>query len=102
MTYLLYPHALSVLEINNLFEKGIKTNSLSFSMSLGISLNLVEHGKNIGEIIRALNIGDGHPGAASGTVVCKSKPEMERRKKEIIERSMNCGYHRSSFLIVRR
>ncbi|MDI6703504.1 MAG: hypothetical protein QME40_02365 [bacterium] len=87
LAYLLYPNALSVLEINNLFEKGIKTNNLSFSMSLGINLNsIMKHRKNIGEIMRTLNMGDGHPGAASGRIICKSKPEMLRMKKEIIDK----------------
>ncbi len=86
LTYLLYPDALAVLEINSLFERGIKTNSLGFSMSLSLNLNLVEHRRNIGEIMRTLNIGDGHPGAASGRIVCRSKPEMLKKKREIMDK----------------
>jgi Flp pilus assembly CpaF family ATPase len=35
--------------------------------------------------MRTLNIGDGHPGAAAGTVHCKSKQEMLKKKKELLE-----------------
>jgi hypothetical protein len=34
--------------------------------------------------MRTLNIGDGHPGAAAGTVRCSSKQEMLKKKKEIL------------------
>jgi hypothetical protein len=54
-------------------------------MSLSIKGNRKERTKNIGEIMRTLNIGDGHPGAAAGTVRCKSKQEMVKRKKGLLE-----------------
>jgi hypothetical protein len=53
-------------------------------MSLSIHGNKPHHAKNIGEIMRTLNIGDGHPGAAAGTVRCRSKLEMLKKKKEIL------------------
>jgi len=53
-------------------------------MSLSIHGNRQNGMKNIGEIMRALNIGDGHPGAAAGTIRCRSKQEMLRKKKEIL------------------
>jgi hypothetical protein len=53
-------------------------------MSLSINGNRGGHTKNIGEIMRMLNIGDGHPGAASGTVRCGSKQEMLKKKKEML------------------
>ena len=53
-------------------------------MSLSIKANQQMRGKNIGEIMRTLNIGDGHPGAAAGTVRCQSKQEMLRKKKEYL------------------
>ena len=34
--------------------------------------------------MRLLNMGDGHPGAAAGTIRCKSKQEMLRKKTEIL------------------
>jgi len=57
---------------------------LSFSLSLALNLNKREHRKDVGEIMRSLNIGDGHKGAAGGTVYCTSKAEMLRKKGEII------------------
>jgi hypothetical protein len=74
------------LEVYSLLEQGVKSNHLGVSMSLSIKANRQKGRKNVGEIMRILNIGDGHPGAAAGTVRCKSKQEMLRRKKEILNR----------------
>ena len=35
--------------------------------------------------MRTLNIGDGHPGAAAGTVRCASKQEMLKKKEGFVE-----------------
>ncbi|MGA2463257.1 MAG: hypothetical protein ABSH06_02760 [Thermodesulfobacteriota bacterium] len=84
LAFLIYPEALGVLEVYNLMDQGVKSNNLGFSMSLSINGNRPTHTKNIGEIMRTLNIGDGHPGAAAGTVRCSSKQEMLKKKKEIL------------------
>jgi oligoribonuclease NrnB/cAMP/cGMP phosphodiesterase (DHH superfamily) len=86
LSFLIYPETLGVLEVYNLMDhKGVKSNHLGFSMSLSINGNRQGTAKNIGEIMRILKIGDGHPGAASGTVRCKSKQEMLKKKKELLE-----------------
>ncbi len=86
LSFLIHPEALGVLEVYNLTDhQGVKSNHLGLSMSLSINGNRQDQGKNIGEIMRTLNIGDGHPGAAAGTVHCKSKQEMLKRKKELLE-----------------
>ncbi|MCX8116920.1 MAG: hypothetical protein N3G78_03170 [Desulfobacterota bacterium] len=84
LALLLYPEAKGILEVYNLIEQRVKTNHLGFSMSLSIHGNR-DGKKNIGEIMRTLNIGDGHPGAAAGQVRCRSKQEMLKRKKEILD-----------------
>ncbi|MBD3289261.1 hypothetical protein GF337_10690 [candidate division KSB1 bacterium] len=84
LAYLLYPRALSVLEVNSLYKRGVKSNDIAISMSLSINLNNNEHPKDVGEIMRELNIGDGHAGAAAGTVYCDSKNEMLKRKEQIL------------------
>jgi oligoribonuclease NrnB/cAMP/cGMP phosphodiesterase (DHH superfamily) len=84
--FILYPDARAVLLVTSNYAGGKKTNDLNFSMSLSFLMNTVEHGKDIGEIMRELNIGDGHPGAAGGRIDCQSKDEMLRVKKETIER----------------
>ena len=84
LAFLIYPEALGVLEVYNLMDQGVKSNNLGFSMSLSINGNRPNQKKNIGEIMRTLNIGDGHPGAAAGTVRCRSKQEMLKKKKEIL------------------
>jgi len=89
LAFLLYPEALGVLEVYNLMDLGVKSNHLGFSMSLSIHGNRQNPSKNIGEIMRTLNIGDGHPGAAAGTTRCKSKQEMLKKKKEILNQIFN-------------
>jgi len=86
LAYLLYPEALAVLDIKNLFTRGIKSNDLSFSLSLSLNLNYKEHAKEVGEIMRELNIGDGHKGAAAGKVMCTSKNEMLKQKQYVMDR----------------
>ncbi len=85
LAFLIYPEALGVLEVYNLMDyQGVKSNHLGLSMSLSINGNRQGQSKNIGEIMRTLNIGDGHPGAAAGQVRCNSKQEMVRKKKEML------------------
>jgi len=84
LAFLLYPEAKAVLEIKNIFRNGVKSTDLSISMSLGISLSNVEHSKDVGEIMRELNIGDGHRGAGAGTVFCSSKAEMLKEKDRLL------------------
>jgi oligoribonuclease NrnB/cAMP/cGMP phosphodiesterase (DHH superfamily) len=84
LAFLIYPDALGVLEVYNLLDQGVKSNHMGFSMSLSINGNRQNQNKNIGEIMRTLNIGDGHPGAASGTVRCSSKQEMLKKKRETL------------------
>ena len=87
LAFLIYPEALGVLEVYSLTDhQGVKSNHLGLSMSLSIHGNREDRGKNIGEIMRTLNIGDGHPGAAAGTVRCQSKQEMLKKKKELLDR----------------
>lgn len=84
--FILYPESQAALLVMNGFVRGRKTNDLSFSMSLSFLMNRREHGKDIGEIMRSLNIGDGHPGAGAGRVHCRSKDEMMKVKEETINR----------------
>ncbi len=84
LAFLIYPESLAVLEVYNLLEHGVKSNHLGVSMSLSIKANQQDGKQNIGEIMRTLNIGDGHPGAAAGTIRCKSKQEMLKKKKELL------------------
>ena len=78
--------ALAVLMVGNQFQGGRKTTVLTLSMSLSFLMNAREHHKDIGEIMRELNIGDGHPGAAGGRIDCRGKDEMQKVKKETIEK----------------
>jgi len=84
LAYIAFPEALAVIEFKNHFNRGVKTNNLAFSMSLSLNLAKEEHSKDVGEIMRLLNMGDGHAGAAAGRVSCASKPEMLKTKDKII------------------
>jgi hypothetical protein len=85
LAFLIYPEALGVLEVYNLTDhQGVKSNHIGVSMSLSINGNRQGQNKNVGEIMRTLNIGDGHPGAAAGTVHCRSKQEMLNKKRELL------------------
>jgi len=85
LAQLLAPDALAVLEVNSIFQRQVKTNDLSFSASLTIAGTKHPLAWDLGEIMRELNIGSGHKGAASGTVRSSSKPEMLRAKKRTLQ-----------------
>jgi hypothetical protein len=86
LSFLLHPSALAVLTLNPLFKGGVKTNDFSVSLSLSMNLTGREHGKDAGEIMRMLDIGDGHAGAAAGIVRNETKEEMERSKERTLSK----------------
>jgi len=55
-------------------------------MSLSPSLELASSEKDVGEIMRSLNMGDGHRGAGAGRTQCKSKAEMVKQKEQILQK----------------
>ena len=85
LAQLLAPRALAVLEVNSLFNREVKTNDLGFSMSLTIAGGQEAVRRDLGEIMRALNIGSGHAGAASGTLRSGSREEMLRGKERTLQ-----------------
>jgi oligoribonuclease NrnB/cAMP/cGMP phosphodiesterase (DHH superfamily) len=84
LAFLLYPQAAAVLEIHPLYDRGIKTTNLGFSISLSFTRKNEGHKKDLGEIMRELNMGDGHQGAAGGTLYADSKAEMLKKKQEVL------------------
>ncbi|MCU0639908.1 MAG: hypothetical protein MUF59_08570 [Candidatus Krumholzibacteria bacterium] len=84
LAYILHPGALGAAVLSPVFRGGTKTNDISVSISLSMNMTGREHAKDMGEIMRLLNIGDGHPGAAAGTVHCDSKDAMLRAKKKLL------------------
>lgn len=85
LAFLLYPQAAAVLEIHPLYDRGIKTTNLGFAIALSFTVNNDEHKKDVGEIMRELNMGDGHRGAAAGTLYADSKAEMLKKKQEVLQ-----------------
>ena len=88
LAFLSYPRAVAVLEIKSLFRQNRKTNDLAFSMSLSPSLELASSEKDVGEIMRYLNMGDGHRGAGAGRIHARSKAEMMKQKERILQEIM--------------
>lgn len=84
LAYILYPEVKAVLSVYNLFDMGRKTTNLGFSMSINTLVGAEQTGKDIGEIMRNLNIGDGHRGAAGASIMCGSKAEMLKEKKRYL------------------
>jgi oligoribonuclease NrnB/cAMP/cGMP phosphodiesterase (DHH superfamily) len=84
--FIRYPDALAVLVVGNQFRGGKKTTGLTLSMSLSFLMNAREHEKDIGDIMRELNVGDGHPGAAGGRIDCRNKDEMLKVKDETVRK----------------
>lgn len=85
LAQLLDPAALAVLEVNAMFRQGVKSTSLSFSMSLNIASFRRPERRDLGEIMRVLNIGSGHAGAASGRIDCAGKSEMLKAKRQVLD-----------------
>jgi hypothetical protein len=83
--FLLHHQALAVILVGNRFVGGKKTNDLTFSMSLSYLMNRIENKKDVGEIMRRLNIGDGHRGAGAGRFPCSSKDDMVKKKKKTLD-----------------
>jgi len=85
LAFVIYPSSQAVVEFRSLYDQGVKTNSFSLSISLSPNVDPVALQKDVGDIMRSLNIGDGHRGAAGGTVTCRSKDEMVKKKREILK-----------------
>ncbi len=85
LAYMLYPESLGAMTINSLFRRGTKTNDISITISLSMNMTGRDHKKDMGEIMRELDIGDGHVGAAAGTIQCHSKDMMLREKKRALD-----------------
>ncbi len=81
---LLYPDAKGYVEVKPVFRQRLKTHDIAVSMSLALSMQKETHVKDVGEIMRLLNIGDGHVGAAAGVKRCESAFESQRVHEEIL------------------
>jgi len=92
LAFLLFPEARAVLEIRNPMRGSVKTTDLSLSMSLGVGVSAAEGTRNVGEIMRELNIGDGHAGAGAGGVNCRSKAEMLSEKERLLREILRLWY----------
>jgi len=86
LAFLSFPEAEAVLEVRSLFRQKRKTNDLGFSLSLSPRLEVQASSRDVGDIMRTLNIGDGHRGAGAGRVSCASKAAMLKTKDEMLQR----------------
>ena len=86
---ILFPDAEAIIVVKNMFQRGTKTNNLSISMSLSLNYKSAESTKDIGNIMRQLNIGSGHRGAGAGAIHCSSKQEMLNVKEKMLREILN-------------
>lgn len=80
---LVQPAAQGYVELKPLFRAGRKTLDMSVTLSLALSMQQHSHKKDMSEIVRLLNIGDGHAGAAAGVLSCRSAHEFQRARAEL-------------------
>jgi hypothetical protein len=85
LAFLLYKDAKAVMDVRKVYDQGVKNNSISYSVSLGFVDDSVKERIHLGEIMRSLNIGDGHPGAAAGEMEAASSKELARRHDKILD-----------------
>jgi hypothetical protein len=80
---LVFPTARGFVEMKPVFRGGRKTHDISVSLSLALG---APAGKDVGEIVRELNIGDGHSGAAAGVWRWESAREFQKMREELPRR----------------
>lgn len=78
---LIEPRARGYVELKPVFRNGRKTNDVSVSVSLALSMQQSPHGKDMSEIVRILNIGDGHAGAAAGVFRGDSPRDFQKYRE---------------------
>lgn len=92
LSFTVFPKSMAVIEARCQYEHGMKTNDLYLSMSLGLVGKKVKAVKDVGEIMRRMNIGDGHPGAAAGLIRCSGKAAREKALQEALQRVQEIWY----------
>ncbi len=80
---LVHPGAMGYVELKSNFRSGKKSLDISLSLSLALSMQQSRHSKDMGEIVRLMNVGDGHAGAAAGVYPCKSGHEYQNAREEL-------------------
>jgi len=83
---LVHPESRGYVELKPVFRGGQKTQDISVSLSLALSMQQAAHKKDMGEIVRQLNIGDGHIGASAGVWRSTSTREYQKAKEELPKR----------------
>lgn len=77
------PHAKGYVELKPVFRQGRKSNNLAVGLSLALNMQSIEHNKDMSEIVRQLNIGDGHKGAAAGVLPGKSAFDFQKARRQL-------------------
>lgn len=77
------PAAKGYVELKPVFKQGHKTNNIAVSLSLALRMQHESHQKDMGEIVRLLNLGDGHRGAAAGVKESGSAHLFQRARSEL-------------------
>jgi hypothetical protein len=80
---LVQPQTRLYVELKPVFRNGRKTHDLAVSVSLALSEQKNVSRKDVSEIVRELNIGDGHAGAAAGVWRCNSAFELQKAREDL-------------------
>lgn len=83
---LIHPQALGYVELKPVFRSGQKSLDISVTLSLALQMQHREHRKDMSEIVRELNIGDGHAGAAAGVWKCKNGSDYQKQRTDLPQR----------------
>jgi hypothetical protein len=86
---LVWPAARGYVEMKPVFRSGRKTQDVAVSLSLALNMQKAPHSKDMSEIVRELNIGDGHAGAAAGVWRCESAHETQKVREEMPKRILD-------------
>lgn len=77
------PFAKGYVEMKPVFKQGQKSHHVAVGLSLALSMQQNEHQKDMGEIVRLLNLGDGHKGAAAGVKEGQSAHDFQKARREL-------------------
>ncbi len=83
---LVEPDAKGYVELKPQFRSGKKSNDISVTLSLALNMQRDAHKKDMAEIVRVLNIGDGHAGAAAGVFPCANGHEFQKAREDLPRR----------------
>jgi hypothetical protein len=88
VAFMVHPDAKAVIVLTRVVHNGIPTHDINVSMSHGFYDS--EKLPDFGDMLRSLNIGSGHRGAASGKIACDNPKDMFKKRDEFLAKTITC------------